>query len=216
MCLGYFFHGGLRHEAGVERVLRKSLRPGSVFVDVGANIGLYTRLASRIVGPSGRVYAMEPQPAALRLLQANARDLPNTTILPLAIGEQSGEMEFFIKEKGDTSSFDPDGAASSVRVPVSTLDRELSTAARVDLVKIDVEGFEMEVLRGAVETLRRHRPLVCFEFVTDYAARRGFTIDDYRAVFAPFGYTLQWIEATGRGPSLTSETPSSDILATPL
>lgn len=219
MCLGYFFHGELRHDVGVERLLRAALREGSVFVDVGANIGYYVGIAGRLVGPAGHVYAVEPLPAAVELLRGNLAGLPHATLLPLAVGEHAGEADLFARERGDLSSLDPatgaDPAAAGtpVRVRLSTLDRELAGARRVDVVKIDVEGFELEVLRGAVETIRKHQPLVAFEY-NEVGHARGIRLADYVGFFRELGYALHWVGTTREGP-LTSPIPGTDVVAVP-
>lgn len=221
MCLGYFFHGEIRHEVGLERLIGRVLKPGSVFVDVGANIGYYPRMASRLVGPAGHVYAVEPQPPAIELLRANLAGLANATLLPLAMGEAEGEVDFFVRERGDLSSLEPTNeldpgiATTAVKVRMSTLDRELAAAKRVDLVKIDVEGFELQVLRGARETISRHQPLVTFEYIDTITSSRGVGLADFAEFFRELGYTLHWVNEQPGDPAVTSAQPSSDVLAVP-
>lgn len=215
MCLGYLFDGGLPHNQGLDRVMQRVLGPGAVFVDVGANIGYYTRLASTLVGPTGHVHAFEPLPSALPLLAANTEGRAHVTVQPLAVGAQAGELDFYVRPMGDTSSLEPHPDAERIRVRVTTLDAELAGLPRLDLLKIDVEGYELEVLQGARELIRTHQPVVYFEFLVAYNENRGLTLDDYRAILEPMGYTFYWTSHAATGPIAVSGPQSSDVVAVP-
>jgi FkbM family methyltransferase len=215
MCYGFFFDGEQATEIGTDHLLSRVLKDGDFFVDVGANVGYYTRFASRIVGPEGTVLAYEPNPTAFRLLRMNTEQLSNTTIFQKALSDQKGEAIFYIRRHGEMSSLGADSGARPIRVDVSTLDAELAAYPRVDFIKIDVEGFEMEVLRGASETLSVHRPIVYFEFIQAFAAERGFKVADYETFFRKFNYTLRWINHSRTDSRLFGETPSNYLVALP-
>jgi len=217
MCLIYFFHDGLPHERGTETLLRYVLKPGDTVIDVGANVGYYTRMASLLVGDAGRVLAFEPMPTALRLLRNNTTDLPNVTVEDKALSDHEGKEEFYVRDHGDTSSLVRDQISFSVRVSVTTLDRKLSLASleRVDFIKIDVEGSELDVLRGSVETIKRYQPIVYFELLPTYAKQYGFEYSDFISFFAKFRYTLRWINHKGNGPDLVSKGISNYVVAVP-
>lgn len=215
MCFSCFFYGELPHEQGTEKLLRRVLKEGGTFVDVGANIGYFTKLASKLVGASGKVFAFEPMPAALRLLRLNTAQLPNVTIFPVALSEKKGTATFYVRKKGDMSSLSHDPTAKPVPVTVSTLDESLADQARVDLIKIDVEGSELEVLRGGRLLLERHRPIVYFEFLPCFAEPRGIRVETFEEVFKPLGYRLRWINHSPDDSSLISDVPSTYVIAIP-
>jgi FkbM family methyltransferase len=137
---------------------RSLLADGDVCVDVGANVGYYTLLASRLVGPTGHVYALEPAPEIYAALQANLalNAVGNVTALPVAAGPAEGRAALFRPPSGNVGRASlrphsdvpsrPDHAAVEVR-PLSAL-ITASDLPRLRLVKIDVEGYEVEVLRG--------------------------------------------------------------------
>jgi hypothetical protein len=100
-------------------------------------------------------------------------------------------------------------------VDIRTLDSVLSAYPRVDFIKIDVEGFEREVIEGAREVIRRHEPIVYFEYLDGYAADRGFSVDSFRELFDAVGYSLRWINHSSRDPALFSGTPSDYLVAAP-
>ena len=149
-----------------------ALRPGGVMADAGANFGYYAVTGARAAGPDGAVYAFEPDPAAYELLAANARlNGVEATLLshPICIGAEDGETAFHLADEpafSGIASTGRSGLRGVVTVPMRSLDSLLGEAghATLDALKIDVEGFEGDVLRGARETLRRSPdPLVMLE-----------------------------------------------------
>ena len=219
MCLTIFFHQGQPHEQGTEALLRYVLKPGDTFVDVGANVGFYTRMGSVLVGESGRVFAFEPLSSALRLLKMNTESLTNVVVDARALSDHNGEADFHVRREGDTSSLLPGDPGSTVRVGATTLDARLlsegGAPTRVDFVKIDVEGAELSVLRGATKTIEKYQPLVYFEFLPLYASQYDFGYDDFVAFFEPLGYSLHWINHDANGPELFSATESTYLAAIP-
>jgi FkbM family methyltransferase len=219
MCLTIFFHQGQPHEQGTEALLRHVLKTGDTFVDVGANVGFYARMASVLVGESGRVFAFEPLSSALRLSKMNTESLTNVVVDARALSDHNGEADFHVRYQGDTSSLLPGDAGSRVRVGVTTLDARLLSEGvaptRVDFIKIDVEGAELSVLRGATKTIEKYQPLVYFEFLPLYASQYGFGYDDFAGFFEPLGYSLHWINHDANGPELFSATESTYLAAIP-
>lgn len=144
--------------------VRALLRPGDHVVDVGANLGWFTMLMAAQVKPDGKVWAIEPMPPTLAALEENVGLNPtlNVTVLPLALGAEEGELDLHLFEGL------PHGHASastlgrsdyeSYRVPVRTLDALLDGERAPSFVKVDVEGSELDVLKGAERLLGGERP----------------------------------------------------------
>lgn len=216
MCHAYFYYGDINHEKYTECFFKHVLKPGDVFVDVGANIGYFTRIASALVG--GGVHAFEPMPAAIRLLRENARDLKNVRLHEIALSNERGVCDFSIRKYGDTSSLGADIASATaniISVQTDTIDNVLKDEKRIDVIKIDVEGYEYEVLKGALETIKSKRPLLYFEYIESYVSNRGFAIEDFKSLFAPLGYSLGYISADFPDSPLVSQAPSSYLIAAP-
>ncbi|MXP44561.1 FkbM family methyltransferase [Allopontixanthobacter sediminis] len=158
------------YEAGTLAVISRFLKLGDTFVDVGANLGLMTLHASRIVGPEGKVVAFEPHPETYRRLIQNIELNNCSNVQPLQMAAGSGKSEAQIYDVpsvniGRASLIRPDvDYRPAGQVKVSTLDEELD-GQRVQFLKIDVEGFEAEVLAGASETLAK-RPIISMEVST--------------------------------------------------
>lgn len=219
MCLGILFQRGQPHERGTEALLNYVLKPGDTFVDVGANLGFYARMASALVGETGHVYTFEPLPAASRLLRMNTADLINVTLDHDALSDHEGVSEFFVRDHGDASSLIADGIGRPIQVPLSTLDRKVAGgavgASRIDFIKIDVEGAELSVLRGAVNTIQVHQPIVYFEFLSLYAEEYGFNYTDFAEFFGPLNYSLHWINHHGEGSGVFGTDVSTYVVALP-
>ena len=142
--------------------LTRVLRQGDVVVDVGANIGFITLAAAGMVGDAGRVYAIEPNPRTFRYLRSNVRlnEYRNVVLMCCAVGAASGHARMSDSPLDDINRVLPDGP---VRVRLGTLDEILMDEKRdIRLLKVDVEGYEMAVFRGAPETLKRTQ-VVYFE-----------------------------------------------------
>ncbi|MEJ7783923.1 MAG: FkbM family methyltransferase [Solirubrobacteraceae bacterium] len=174
-------------------VCAELLLPGDVFVDGGANIGLFTLRAATVVGSTGRVVACEPGPGTMTLLRANAQrnDFGMVDLHEVALSDASGIASFTIFEDGSgLASFAPQPAGGrAVDVTVTTLDSVTSRFGdQVALVKLDVEGTEVKALRGASALIARSAPLFLIEVEPDHLARQGASIEDLMGVLQPHGY----------------------------
>lgn len=161
------------YEASVLRAVERFVAPGSYCIDVGANVGPVTLALARQVGPFGRVLAIEPGPPYLarlrRNLQANPRLMGRVVILQAGISETEGSLKWrpdpLHPFNAGLSQVHGTAVPGEVLVPVTTLDAAIAQQGwdGVDFIKIDVEGMELEVLRGARATLESLRPVVLFE-----------------------------------------------------
>jgi FkbM family methyltransferase len=156
-----FYHVIPSREEDVDEFVRSSLNRGAVFVDVGANIGYYTLIASKFVGSSGRVHAIEPIPSTAAILRANVKLNGCSNVIVHEVAIWSSKRELTLRVPGSwygLASFLRDGVG--VTVNTATLDELLKNEDFVDCMKIDVEGAELEVLRGARSILKRTKYLV--------------------------------------------------------
>ena len=145
--------------------MRGEVRRGGVFYDIGANIGFYSLIASSIVGPTGRVLAFEPGNFNLPFLRENAAQVGNVEVCDFAIGKSDGSMTF--DRRGGAMSgrllSDTVQAVDPTAVKVRSIDSLVSAGfPQPDVLKIDIEGGEIDALEGAVATLRR-RPVILLE-----------------------------------------------------
>jgi len=148
-------------------LLRRLIRPGMTVVDVGANIGIYTRFFSGLVAASGRVHAFEPSPSNFKRLQENTERLGNVSLNQAAVGDRSGTIRLFVSDElnVDHRTFDSGDGRKGIDVPVASLDEYLPAGSHVDLIKIDVQGYELSVLQGAKRVLTENHDIkVIMEF----------------------------------------------------
>jgi len=175
-----FYHVIPGREGDVEIFIKSCLRVGSVFVDVGANIGYYTLIASKLVGSQGRIYSIEPVPSTATILKANVKlnNCLNVSVYEVAIWSSKGTLT--LKIPGPWY-----GLVSVSRYGVNmvvnstTLDELLKSEVSIDCIKIDVEGAELEVLRGAKDVLKRTKYLVIevsrnIDEILKYLEKTGF------------------------------------------
>ena len=159
---------GHPHEPHVWEALVPLLLPGTTFVDVGANVGLFALPAARRVGPSGRVVAVEPFADNVRLLCAAAarNRFDNLEVMPFAASDRHGVVAVVSRQETTNSFTPPDRAVrpDAPCAPCAPLDALVGGRGRIDLVKIDVEGYEPAVIAGSRELLARHRPTMLVEF----------------------------------------------------
>ena len=171
-------------ERHIAALLRAAISPGDEFIDVGANLGIYTVLAGSLVGPTGRVLAVEPTPSMLELLKSNIvhNSLTNVTVFPGVISNRVGQCTLeFVAGGEQYSSIDaiahpdvPMGRREKITVSSETLD---SLVSRFSLcpaaIKVDTEGAEALVFSQATETLRQHRPILISELDQRLLAAHG-------------------------------------------
>lgn len=179
-----FLYSQLEYEPGTLFLFDQVLRPGDTFVDVGANLGLMTLHAARLVGSGGKVISFEPHPTYFKRLQDHItmNRFQNVQAINMAAGSRDGVQtiyDFPDVSIGRSSLIDaPDGKAVA-EVKVEKLDSALARLGvnKLRLIKIDVEGFENEVLLGAEDTLRL-KPIICMEVETSLPTNG---IDPYSA-----------------------------------
>lgn len=185
--------------------LQGVLELGMVFVDLGANIGLYTLFAARRVGPSGKVLAVEPSQREFGRLQRHvARNrLGNVSCGRVAVSDHRGEAELLVATEehaghNTLGSFAYDVQARG-REPVTLarLDDLVESAGldRVDVVKLDVEGAELPALQGALETIKRYSPMLLLELADRTLEKQGTHSRQVWQLLQDLGYTLHDFDA---------------------
>lgn len=165
------------------------LRPGQVALDVGANLGIWSLLAAR---RGARVQAFEPVPAMVARLREHVamNGAVSIEVHPLALGAESGSLPFFAVPEGNTgaSSFSRREGSVEMRVDVAPLD---SVVDRADFLKVDVEGAEIHVFRGARRLLSsEHAPIVFFEIDEQLCQSFGVSSIEVKRVLAECGYGI--------------------------
>jgi FkbM family methyltransferase len=188
---------GADFEPFVYEALKREVTPGDVVVDVGANLGVYSMLFARWVGASGRVYAFEPAPESRAVLSQHLAlngVSDRVEVIGDAVSDEAGKATFFAAGCSGESSLHPGvlehtPGAKAIQVPVTTLDafclgRNVSPA----LVKIDIEGYELQAIRGAQTIVQRCSPTFLVELHPRAWAQRGQRWEDLACLLTELGY----------------------------
>jgi len=183
-----------QYEAKDFTMLLQLVRPGAVFLDIGANIGWYS-VHVAVRDPLARVIAVEPIPSSYGWLLAAiaANNLPNVTAINAAVGAERGTMTLFVDPtiSGAASAAPSTGTDGLQRVScaVSTIDDLVADhGGTVDVVKLDIEGAELFALEGAASTLAAHHPIVFCEMLRKLTKPFGYHPNDIIALMRGHGY----------------------------
>jgi FkbM family methyltransferase len=194
---GFFDYWG--HDLSDLRYLWRTLKPGMVFLDVGAHHGLYSLLAAKRLGTDGTVVAFEPSAREFRRLRLHLRLNRTRSVraVPIAVGATASRQKFFQVVSGDNTRGGLRPPASSDRVSETSvettcLDGYIGRLAldRVDLVKLDVEGGELEVLQGASMVLAKLRPIFICEMLDATTQAWGYKAREIVLMFQRFDFQL--------------------------
>ena len=188
-------------ERNEREFLKAYLKPGDMFVDVGANIGLFSLIAAKVLGPSGKVYAFEPTGRIYDRLTYNVRlnAFEEVSCFRLALSDEVGTQSLFVSRDGFDAwnSFAHPVAGQSFEreeVECETLDnfaKKHTLLGRVSMMKLDVEGWEIPVLYGARETLARaDAPLLQVEFTDAVSSSAGFSCKETYQFLCDLGYRM--------------------------
>lgn len=187
------------------RVYLSIIRPGDTVLDIGANVGAHTVLFSHLAGSNGRVLSFEPLPSNLAQLRENVARrgrFQNVEVFPVAVGgpEASGSVTLLVPGGDFTqASLRAHAAGSwvhgskteSYECPITSIDHHFHALPmeRVDLMKIDVEGAELEVLRGAQGLLAQYQPMIYCELFSEWTRAFSYSPEDLVAFLMSLGYT---------------------------
>lgn len=183
------------YEEHVRKALRENVREGDTFVDIGTNVGVMSLLAGKIVGPKGRVIAIEPEPANLQMLYRGIiiNKLTNVEVWPFAAS--NGRNIFSLG--GLSNGHIEDASAGGKLAQSVVLDDLLGDLPRLDCVKIDIEGHEPAATVGFWKNLTKHRPALIVEWNPRTLKRAGEDIRAYGAKLLEIHPTLRVTSAFG-------------------
>jgi FkbM family methyltransferase len=186
------------YERELVKLFKRVLAPGMTVVDLGANIGYFSVLAAGLVGNTGQVHAFEPEARCFARLKKNLSAFPWAQAHSIAVGDQAGTARFYYSQKGDETGWGSllsrkdNASAQETPVPVTSLDAWTREQAvrHVDFIKIDVEGGEYRVLKGAEALLSRYRPIIVAELNEVCLRRDRREPTDVLSILRRAGYNM--------------------------
>ena len=227
LCRALYISG--IYEPSTLLALKRVLTPGAVFVDAGANAGLFAMMASRWIGPAGKVYAVEPSDREYKRLVDHLALNSLTNVIParMALSDQNGSALLRVAPFPN-AGHNTLGSFAYAEVPTAhfetvetlTLDRfaEVHQLSRLDAIKMDIEGSELSALAGATTVLRRFRPVLCVEVSAGALAGQRATPQQLIDLIAAAGYRLCRIGHSSELIPLTPDEapPDGNLMALPL
>jgi len=184
-----FFFG--HYEKKEQELVKRSLRKNSVFLDIGANSGIYSLLASK---RCSKVFSFEPDSVTRSRLEKNIKlnNIKNVKVIPYAVSDRESRANFYINpsNRGMNSLFNPTGKLGLSSVKTTTVDKVVKRLKirKISFVKMDIEGSELNALRGSVNTIERFKPLFLMEINKIYAKDAGFRIEEIYNFFRRCNY----------------------------
>jgi FkbM family methyltransferase len=192
------------YEDEIGKLIKISLNTGDIALDIGANIGLQSLRMSLSSGLNGKVYAFEPleylQEKFMKNLELNKA--VNVRLFPFALSDKESETDFKINKNSwnqGTFSLSNNSGTDLQRIIVKVADEipEIQSLEKLALIKIDVEGFEHQVLKGLKQTLQKHKPRIIFEYDSDYWTNSGQNILDCFNFLTSLNYMVYQINSVG-------------------
>lgn len=189
-------------DPAIQTFMERNLKKSAVFVDAGANVGTYSVRASTLIGSKGKVIAIEAHPFTYTYLLRNIaiNKLTNIEPIQVALGSKQGAINIAYTETNAGETHIAMDNKEGISVPMRTLDDILSEhgVSSVDYIKIDVEGFEYQLLLGAQRTLAvSENVIVQTELNATHASRYGRSIKDTSELLSSFGLSPHYINADG-------------------
>ena len=172
--------------------LKRHLKEGDVFYDLGANIGFYSTIAARIVGQKGHVYAFEPFPESASAARLNAKinNFDNVDVMEVAVSDKPGTVSFAVAEASRSHKIAESGG--ELHVPSIALDEYIkeSNLRLPNVMMIDIEGAEIDAMKGMLETIKTSRPVILCEV---HWLGEGFS-DFCQSVLEPLNYSVTTLD----------------------
>jgi len=185
-------------------LLQKILPAGAVVVDAGANIGIYSEFLSRCVGPNGVVHSFEPSPDNFVRLRQATRKLPNVRSCAAVVGERSGETMLYVSDKlnVDHRAYASEGTVRrAVQVGMVALDDYFKPGERVDLLKLDIQGYELYALQGAKRIITENEEIKLLLELWPYGLKQaGTNWGDLIEMLKGFAMSIMFVRADGLIP----------------
>lgn len=182
------------------RLIQSAVGEGSVILDVGANIGVFSVLFSDLVGPRGSVHAFEPEALNFQRLRQRTRKRENISAYPLAVSDRSGPLKLYKSSSlnVDHRTYDDGSGREAAEVEAIALD-DLFGRRRVDLIKMDIQGFECRALAGMRETLQNNPDAVLYIECWPYGLKKaGASGEELLNLISSLGFQPRMIDPRHR------------------
>jgi FkbM family methyltransferase len=186
------------------QLLRRTLFAGAVTVDAGANIGIYSQFLSRCVGSTGVVHSFEPSCENFRRLQSATLKLANVRVSQSAVGERTGKSTLYLSDRLNVDHrtyITKEDQRDAVSIDIVALDDYFKSGQRVDLIKMDIQGYELHALRGATRVLEENPNInLLLEFWPSGLEQAGVHWEELIATLRSFSMDVTVVGPSGLVP----------------
>lgn len=192
----YFFYKNISDRQKIV-LFKNIIKPGMSVLDLGANIGFYTVLFSKLVGKNGKVFAFEPDAKNFKHLEKNTKALYNTVIEKKAVSDKTGEINFYISKdlNVDHQSYDIGEGRDYEKADAVALDDYFPDNIKIDFIKIDIQGYEPIALKGMSKIIRQPGRMVVFGELWPYGLQKaGSSAEEYLQFLKSRGFKIKFFE----------------------
>ncbi len=189
-----------KYEIGMTKVLKNFIKKDWIICDIGAYIGYHTTLFSKLTGENGKIISVEPEPNNYKLLKKNIRlnNLNNVTTYSIAISDKKGKGIIYSPNENapDSRIFKVPGEnRHETKVKTDTLDNLLRKEKKINLIKIDIQGWEERALKGAGKTFKKNKDIYLItEFQPSLLSKAGTDSKKYLKMISKFGFKIYLID----------------------
>lgn len=189
----YFIYKGISDQKEIA-FLKENIKDGMTLVDIGANIGFYSLLLSKLVGKRGKVYAFEPEETNYKFLKKNVKGLKNISLYNYAVGDKDGRLKLYLSKNFnvDHRSYKTDDSRETRIIKCITLDKFFAEKEKIDLIKIDIQGFDYFAIRGGQKLIKRQRKIIIIGEFWPYGLKKaGVNAQEYLNLLKDLGLTVK-------------------------
>jgi FkbM family methyltransferase len=188
-------------------LLKKHLHKNEVVLDIGANIGFYAKILSQIVGPNGKVHCFEPDKTNYNHLQNYCKGIGNISLVNKAVGPKNEILKIYTSKNlnVDHRTYKPEEYDEEIEIEAVSIDEYLGTNNKINFIKMDIQGFEMQAVKGMEKTLTENKDIkIISEFWPYGLSKAGSSVTDYFNFLTEKGFKCYLLEKNSL-QKLTSE-----------
>ncbi|MCX6170086.1 MAG: FkbM family methyltransferase [Ignavibacteriales bacterium] len=206
----YFYYKNISDRKRIE-ILKNNIKPGDIVLDIGGNIGFYSSLMAKLVGGKGEVHVFEPDPVNYKHLEHNTRRFKNVKIYKLAAGPSNGLIKLYCSKylNVDHQTYDSGEMRDTIDVECVSLDTFFDPYKKINFVKIDVQGFDYQVVEGMKNIITNSKDVkILGEFWPFGLAKAGVKSQQYISLLSSLKFNIEFID---KSKATASESFENDI-----